>query len=152
MCWSEGQTRTLTHLLKNCGSSVPHVLLSSRLTFDPSPFLCHWLQVNMTLKQLDLSYNGFGNIGAQALGEALHHNSTLVLLDVGSNRISDEGTRVLFQGLATNDSLRVLRVGGSGLLSWVAGLFGVGGRGREPELELDCQRWKGLTVCCCLNT
>ena len=110
MCWSEGKTSTLMPAQTLRFLRVTCLLFSSHLTFDPPP--PPLLQVNVTLKQLDLSYNGFGNVGAQALGEALHHNNTLVLLDVSSNRISDEGTRVLFQGLAANDSLRVLRVGG----------------------------------------
>ena len=68
-------------------------------------------QVNVTLKQLDLSWNGFGSAGAQALGEALRHNNTLVHLDLSNNRVSDEGTALLCNGLAANDSLRILRVG-----------------------------------------
>ncbi|XP_070297645.1 leucine-rich repeat-containing protein 74A-like, partial [Salvelinus sp. IW2-2015] len=76
------------------------------------PFEDEWSgdTVNVTLKQLDLSWNGFGSAGAQALGEALRHNNTLVHLDLSNNRVSDEGTALLCNGLAANDSLRVLRV------------------------------------------
>lgn len=67
-------------------------------------------QVNTTLKHLDLSFNGFGNEGALALGEALKFNNTLVHLDLNNNRISDEGASLLCKGLEANDTLRVLQV------------------------------------------
>lgn len=65
----------------------------------------------MTLKHLDLSWNGFGNEGALALGEALKFNNTLVYLDLSNNRISDEGVGMLCRGLEANDTLRTLKVG-----------------------------------------
>lgn len=68
-------------------------------------------QVNVTLKHLDLSWNGFGNEGALALGEALKFNNTLVYLDLSKNRISDEGVGMLCRGLEANDTLRTLKVG-----------------------------------------
>lgn len=64
----------------------------------------------MTLKHLDLSWNGFGNEGALALGEALKFNNTLVYLDLSNNRISDEGVGMLCRGLEANDTLRTLKV------------------------------------------
>ena len=41
-----------------------------------------FLQTNCTLKYLDLSWNGFGNLGALALAEALRANNTLTELDI----------------------------------------------------------------------
>ena len=67
-------------------------------------------QVNVTLKYLDLSWNGFGNEGALALGEALKFNNTLVHLDLNNNRITNEGVGSLCKGLEANDTLRVLLV------------------------------------------
>lgn len=67
--------------------------------------------MNVTLKHLDLSYNGFGSEGAQALGDALRHNNTLLSLDLSSNRITHEAVKLLCHGLAFNDTLRVIRVG-----------------------------------------
>uniref|UniRef100_A0A3Q3MTI1 Leucine rich repeat containing 74B n=1 Tax=Mastacembelus armatus TaxID=205130 RepID=A0A3Q3MTI1_9TELE len=77
-------------------------------------------QANSTLKELLLSWNGFGPVEAQALGEALKVNSTLVRLDLSSNRLDDQAVRLLCPGLASNDTLRVLKVsrakgGGSAL-------------------------------------
>lgn len=39
-------------------------------------------QANVFLKVLDVSYNGFGNSGAAALGEALRANNVLEELNV----------------------------------------------------------------------
>ena len=39
-------------------------------------------QENSSLKAMDLSWNGFGNDGALAIGEALKENSSLIELDL----------------------------------------------------------------------
>ena len=39
-------------------------------------------QTNCTLKTFNLSYNGFSNDGAVALGEAVRANNTLLELDI----------------------------------------------------------------------
>lgn len=67
-------------------------------------------QVNGMLKVLNLSYNGFSNEGALALGEALRINSSLLHLDISCNQISNEGVRLFCKGLECNESLRVLQV------------------------------------------
>lgn len=59
---------------------------------------------------MDLSWNGFSNEGALALGEALKFNNTLVHLNLNNNRITDEGVSMLCKGLEANDTLRVLKV------------------------------------------
>lgn len=59
---------------------------------------------------MDLSWNGFGNEGALALGEALKFNNTLVHLNLNNNRMTDEGVSMLCKGLEVNDTLRVLKV------------------------------------------
>lgn len=68
----------------------------------------------MMLKYLDLSWNGFGNEGALAMGEALKFNNTLVHLNLNNNRLTNEGVGMLCKGLEFNDTLRVLLVGGWG--------------------------------------
>ena len=64
----------------------------------------------MTLKYLDLSWNGFGNEGALALGEALKFNNTLLHLDLNNNRITNEGVSMFCKGLEANETLRGLQV------------------------------------------
>lgn len=63
------------------------------------------------LRHLDLSWNGFSNEGAKALGDALKENSTLTVLDLSSNRINTIGADHLAKGLSQNESLKVLKVG-----------------------------------------
>lgn len=72
--------------------------------------------MNTTLKHLDLSWNGFGNDGALAIGEALKFNNTLVHLNLNNNRLTNEGVSMLCRGLEYNDTLQVLLVCGKLLL------------------------------------
>ncbi|KAM7367955.1 hypothetical protein PAMP_014217 [Pampus punctatissimus] len=67
-------------------------------------------QVNSTLKQLQLSWNGFSRVESESLGQALRENSTLVMLDLRSNRIDDQAVTLLCEGLAKNDTLRFLKL------------------------------------------
>lgn len=66
--------------------------------------------MNVTLKKLDLSMNGFGNEGATALSEVLRLSSCLVYLDISGNDIGNEGASKLSRALEYNESLRVLKV------------------------------------------
>ncbi|CAM2116128.1 unnamed protein product [Caretta caretta] len=68
------------------------------------------LEANGTLKILDLSWNGFGNEGALALGEALKLNNILVQLDISSNHINNEGAGKLARGLEDNGNLKILKL------------------------------------------
>ncbi|XP_038618962.1 leucine-rich repeat-containing protein 74B isoform X2 [Tachyglossus aculeatus] len=65
-------------------------------------------QANIFLKVLDVSYNGFGDPGAAALGVALRGNNVLEELDVSNNRISPAGALRLASGLRENRTLRTL--------------------------------------------
>ncbi|KAH0620474.1 hypothetical protein JD844_020982 [Phrynosoma platyrhinos] len=65
---------------------------------------------NGTLKILNLAWNGFGNEGALALGEALKVNMVLTELDISNNHINNEGTVKLCKGLELNGSLRILKM------------------------------------------
>lgn len=49
------------------------------------------MKANITIKYLDLSWNGFCDDGAMAMGLALKANNTLMWLDLSHNRISDKG-------------------------------------------------------------
>uniref|UniRef100_A0A8C8VDT6 Leucine rich repeat containing 74A n=1 Tax=Pelusios castaneus TaxID=367368 RepID=A0A8C8VDT6_9SAUR len=69
-----------------------------------------WGPVNGTLKILDLSWNGFGNDGALALGEALKLNNILVQLDISNNHINNDGAGKLSRGLEVNGNLKILKL------------------------------------------
>ena len=58
-----------------------------------------------------MSWNGFADDGAKAVGEALAANNTLTELDISSNRISVVGAKWLAKGLEQNSTLQVFRVG-----------------------------------------
>lgn len=68
------------------------------------------LEGNVALKILNLSWNGIGNEGALALGEALKVNNVLVHLDISNNQINNEGAKKLCRGLEVNGKLKILKV------------------------------------------
>jgi predicted nucleic acid-binding Zn finger protein len=62
------------------------------------------------MSSINLSWNGIGNDGAKALGDALKLNAALEVLDITNNRIMTEGSVYLGKGLAVNESLKTLKV------------------------------------------
>jgi len=58
-----------------------------------------------------LSFNGFSNDGAVALGEAIRANNTLTELDISNNRITAQGALCIAKGLEGNNTLEVLKIG-----------------------------------------
>jgi len=67
------------------------------------------LRANCSLQTLDLSWNGFADEGAAAVGESLKENNTLIDLDLSNNRISTEGALALSKGIQINNTLKILR-------------------------------------------
>ncbi|KAI4557608.1 hypothetical protein MJT46_014287 [Ovis ammon polii x Ovis aries] len=65
-------------------------------------------QANIFLRVLDISYNGCGDSGASAVGEALKTNNVLEELYMSNNRISVAGALSLGLGLRVNQTLRIL--------------------------------------------
>ena len=59
---------------------------------------------------LNLSWNGFEDEGASAIGKGLVQNGVLQDLDICCNRISPQGFLDLLKGLGKNDTLETLRV------------------------------------------
>lgn len=72
--------------------------------------ICFSFQINQTLEELDLSWNGLAEEGCKALGDALPFNHTLIELDITCNRISAFAMKPLLQGLNKNDTLKTFRV------------------------------------------
>ena len=64
----------------------------------------------MGLRKLNLAWNGFGQDGCLALGQAMKENRTLRELDIASNRLTVEAVAGLMKGIQENDGLTVLRV------------------------------------------
>ena len=69
-----------------------------------------FVQKNVGLKRLDISFNGFGREGCKGLSLALKKNRTLQELDLSYNRMVDEDIEVLAQGLMENEALKTLAV------------------------------------------
>lgn len=69
-----------------------------------------YLQENNKLIKLNLSWNGFENDGAEALGKALVHNVMLEELHLKCNRIGPAGFAKLCGSLKDNNSLKRLYV------------------------------------------
>ena len=68
------------------------------------------LQLNETLRVLDLAWNGIADEGAHILGAILLYSTVLRELDITCNRISLEGCLYVCQGLLKNTTLKVLKV------------------------------------------
>ena len=89
-------------------------------TEDTALALSKMLQVNKTLKHLNLSHNfGLSDFGAQCIYEGLQYNNTLFQLVLCNTRITDEGAVHIAQLLDTNRSLQALdisynNIGGNG--------------------------------------
>ncbi|TNN51178.1 Leucine-rich repeat-containing protein 74B [Liparis tanakae] len=64
---------------------------------------------NISLRAVDLTFNGFGGEGAVALGRALKENAALEELDVSNNRIPPEGALHLATGLKRNNTIKSLK-------------------------------------------
>ena len=62
------------------------------------------------MRKLNLAWNGFGQDGCLALGQAMKENRTLRELDIASNRLTVEAVAGLMKGIQENDGLTVLRV------------------------------------------
>lgn len=69
-----------------------------------------FLQENVRLSSLDLSWNGFCEDGGLALADALVFNTNLKELDISSNRLNMTVATRLAKALSTNEVLEVLKV------------------------------------------
>lgn len=99
------------------------------------------LQLNYHLRELTLTHNSIGDSGALAFGQSLRSNSTLQKLRLEYNAIGSKGALGLSSGLAVNNSLLELLLDGNPI-------------GREAAKELmraSCSRpstnTSGSTFC-----
>ncbi|KAG0005062.1 hypothetical protein BGZ80_005512 [Entomortierella chlamydospora] len=70
---------------------------------------------NSILTTLLLGTNSIGEIGAQALSDALKANSTLTILDLSRNSIGLNGAQALSNALKSNSAQTTLRLGTNSL-------------------------------------
>ena len=106
------------HYLVFCGlqhnTTLVHLNLRSTglvATEDTAQALTTMLQVNKTLKHLDLSKNqDFSDSGAYIFCQGLQHNTTLVYLNLRDTWITDKGAEYIAQALKSNDSLKSLDI------------------------------------------
>ncbi|CAM9512676.1 unnamed protein product, partial [Discosporangium mesarthrocarpum] len=87
----------------------------NRLGAESGILLGHALTYNHTLEWLDVSYNAIGDRGAQAIGQALTINDGLLHLDISYNEVSAKGVLVIAQGLEANNRLRTLNIHGNSI-------------------------------------
>ncbi|XP_072107490.1 uncharacterized protein [Mobula birostris] len=77
----------------------------ARFSRQPGPLgLC----INFRILELDLSYNEFGNKGAEFLGHMLANNESLERLNLSWNQIQTQGAVAISAGLRINITLKVL--------------------------------------------
>ena len=68
-----------------------------------------FVQDNIGMKVLNVSWNGFGEEGSMAMGVALK-TCTLTELDMSNNRVGAEGFVAMVTALKNNDDLKKLIV------------------------------------------
>ena len=66
---------------------------------------------NYSLHSLLLAWNGFDDDGACAIAKALLENNSLEKLDLSNNRITKRGCLSLADALKVNSSLKILKIG-----------------------------------------
>ena len=82
----------------------------NRINFEGSKRMAELLEVNQTIRELNLNQNKISVLGFKRIGQALKINSGLKILSVKSNDISDNGVRYLEDAMKYNNSLRYLFV------------------------------------------
>ncbi|MGH0143176.1 UNVERIFIED_CONTAM: hypothetical protein FKN15_077908 [Acipenser sinensis] len=103
------------------------------------------LGANIFLRAVDLSYNGFGKTGAAALGEALKVNNVLEHLNVSNNRIPPEGAVRFAMGLKENKTLKTLNFSRNPMQS--AGCYGIiKSMQGNPESAIEFLDFSDITV------
>ena len=66
--------------------------------------------MNQKLVEIDISWNGLGLQGSQALAKCLKENTTLKVLDISSNRITRDAFIFITDGMLGNQTLERLLV------------------------------------------
>ncbi|XP_078089265.1 uncharacterized protein lrrc74a [Mustelus asterias] len=86
----------------------------NKLKSNDATYFADTLSSNFRISELDLSYNEFGDKGAEFLGQMLATNESLEILNLRWNQIQTEGAVALSAGLRMNITLKVLDVSYNG--------------------------------------
>ena len=71
------------------------------------------LEFNKSLIDLDISYNNFGDLGSQYLGRSLKYNNTLIRLNLSYNSITPKAACVIANALNFNRRLKYINFDGN---------------------------------------
>jgi len=71
------------------------------------------LEFNKSLIDLDLSYNNFGDVGSQYLGRSLKYNNTLLRLNLSYNSVTPKAACVIANALNFNRKLKYINFDGN---------------------------------------
>lgn len=106
---SQRATRALGKALCN-NKSLMELRVGKNCGVNFSRDIAAALQVNTSLKKLDLSFSNVGNDGATELAKALETNETLRVLKLNQCRIGAVGAAAMARALLQNDSLKELHL------------------------------------------
>ena len=107
---TEDTAQALTAMLQ-VNKTIKHLDLSVNCTFSDlgAYCVCQGLKHNTTLVYLNLSCTGITDKGAEYIAQALESNCSLQTLDISKNRITDNGFDCIDKSLETNTTLRLIR-------------------------------------------
>ena len=97
-------------LLKNDSENKDLNLSKNQIGSIGAQALGAALQVNQSIQSLNLEYNHIGDIGAQALGTALKFNQSIQKLKLSRNQIGATGIETLGTALEVNQSIQKLNL------------------------------------------
>jgi hypothetical protein len=86
-------------------------LSKTNLTKDKVNVIAEILQNNVSLIELNLSYNPLGNVGSLIITQILHDNQHLTTLNLYNTKLSSDAGQYLSQMLSSNQHLRSLHLG-----------------------------------------
>jgi len=99
-------------LISNANFHVEGLDIScNNLTYGAIESLCQVLEINKTIKYLNLFHNKLDVSGASRIGEYLKKNNNLIELDIGYNRIKGKGFEKLINLIIENKDSSLKKLG-----------------------------------------
>ncbi|KAJ8279270.1 hypothetical protein COCON_G00063360 [Conger conger] len=106
---TEGQTKEI--LIKVTGNN--RLLPVQKLTDEDALALCKTIFNNVSVKAIDLRYNGISDEGAKHLADLLQEDVSVRSLNLMCNDIKTDGAKLLGKCLQLNKTLKTLRMTGN---------------------------------------